>query len=146
MPEKQSGTNCFGLCSKLFSPVRKFPTLSLTFPAIKLKYLSFFYDYFIALYHFIFIKVEFFHMNLCFQRKKLWGNVCLYNHGDTYLFRFTFFTPTCKFPFFRRISLKTKLLPLISQTLTFFTLLSFWLSRCFKLCFRLSFQLVTWRF
>ena len=35
MPEKQTGTNCFGLCSKLFSLVRKFPTLlSLTFTEV----------------------------------------------------------------------------------------------------------------
>ena len=45
--------------------------------------------------------------------------MCVYNHGDTYLFRFNFFTPLCKFPFIRRISEETKLLPSISQMLAF---------------------------
>ena len=73
--------------------------------------------------------------------KKLWGNVCLQPRRYVSI-SLHFFTPTCKFPFIRWISLETKLLPLISQMLSFFPLLSFWLSRFFKLCFRLSFQLV----
>ena len=44
-----------------------------------------------------------------------------------------------KLPFIQQISLETRMWPLISQMLPFLGSLFFWLSRFFKLCFRLFF-------
>ena len=43
---------------------------------------------FLALY-IIFMKAQFFHVNLRFKRKKM-KKCCIYNHGDMYLFHFTY--------------------------------------------------------
>ena len=45
------------------------------------------------LLHFIlycFVQAEFFHVNLCFQKEKTSRKQCVYNHGNLYLFRFTY--------------------------------------------------------
>ena len=82
-----------------------------------------------------------------FKSKKLWGNVCLQPWWQVSI-SLHFFTPTCKFPFIRRISLQTKMLPLISlQMLAFLGtvfIIYYFVSGCFKLCFRLHFNL--WKF
>ena len=71
---------------------------------------------FLALY-IIFMKPQFFHMNLRFQKEKKWRNVvftttviCIY---------FTSLTLVCKLSFIQRILPETNMSPLISQMLAF---------------------------
>ena len=61
-------------------------------------------------------------MNLCFQKElKNFEEMCVYNHGDTYLLHFTFFPLHANSPssIMQCILLETKTLPLISQMLAF---------------------------
>ena len=51
--------------------------------------LTFFTDLFrFILYYFV--QAEFFHANLRFQKEKTSRKRCVYNHGNLYLFRFTY--------------------------------------------------------
>ena len=86
--------------------------------------LAFFPTHRFALCHFIFLKAEFFHMNLCFQKEKTLRK-CVFIQPRRYItimfisLSLHFFIPTCKFPFIQRILLEAIVLPLISQMLAF---------------------------
>ena len=73
----------------LFLSVWKSPTLSLTFHDTEISWL--FNDISTICFSFhIFVTAEFFHVNLPFQKENTWKKHCVYNHGNTYLFRFTY--------------------------------------------------------
>ena len=84
--------NCARSC---FFSVCKSPTQSLTqtdLLSIELKYPDFFLPLF-HLFRFIlyyFVQAEFFHANSRFQKEKTWRKRCVYNHGNSHLFPFTY--------------------------------------------------------
>ena len=76
MRKTDGKSNCFKLCWKLFLLVCKSPTLLLTFHETEISWL--FYDFSICFvsFYIIFVKAEFFHLNLHLQKEKnLRGNV-----------------------------------------------------------------------
>ena len=106
----------FELCSMLFLSVWKSPTLSLTFHDTEISWL--FNDISIICISFhIFVKAEFFHVNLPFQKENtgLGGNIVF----TTMAIQFASLTLIFKLPFFQWTSLETKILPLMSQMLAF---------------------------
>ena len=121
MPERQMGSRditvlkCAWSCFNQYENLLPFCLLS-----IRLKYILAFFTTSICFISYILLKAEFFHVNLRFKRKKLWGNVvfttaaiiCIYFASLDHEF-------ICKFPSIHWISLETKLLPLISQMLAF---------------------------
>ena len=92
MPERQTGSWTVSKCTWrcFYQSAIKSPTLSLTFHQNEISWL--FYDFsicFVSLY-IIFVKAEFFHVNWSFQKEKTLRKRCVYNHGDMYLFCFTY--------------------------------------------------------
>ena len=60
--------------------------------SIELKYPDFFLPLFdlLGFILYYFVQAEFFHANLRFQKEKTSRKRCVYNHGNLYLFRFTY--------------------------------------------------------
>jgi len=117
VPEKQTGSRMVsnGAQSCFYQYANRLPFRLLS---IKLKYLSFFTTFrFAVSFYITFVKAEFFHENLRFQKEKTLRKRCVYSDGDTCLFRFTY--TYIEFPFIWQISLDTKMSPLISQMLAF---------------------------
>jgi len=65
---KQEGKLFRIVLKVVFISICKLPTFLFTFHQTFFKYLAFFQTFRFALYHFIFLKAEFFHVNLCFQK------------------------------------------------------------------------------
>ena len=60
--------------------------------SIELKYPDLFlplFDLFCFILYY-FVQAEFFHANLRFQKEKNFEETCVYNHGNSHLFRFTY--------------------------------------------------------
>ena len=87
--------------------------------SIELKYPDFFsplFD-FLRFILFYFVQTEFLYGNIRFQKEKTSRKRCVYNHGNLYLFRFTY--AYMQLLFNRWISLETKMSILNSQMLAF---------------------------
>ena len=69
IPEKQTGSQTVSDSVVLKVVFISMQTLLLTFHQTEISWL-FLTTFLFALYHFIFLKAEFFHMNLCFQKEK----------------------------------------------------------------------------
>ena len=91
MPEKQSGSrmvlNCTRSC--FYQYANHLPNHLLS---IKLKYPDFFYHFSICFvsFYIILCKLSSFMRIYAFKRKKTSRKRCVYNHGNLYLFRFTY--------------------------------------------------------
>jgi len=76
MRKTNDKSNCFELRWKLFLLVCKSPTLSLTFHETEISWLFYEFSVCFVSFYIIFVKAEFFHVNLCLQKeKKFQGNV-----------------------------------------------------------------------
>ena len=90
MPQKQAGSqkvlNCVRCCFYRYGNLLPF-----CWPSIKLKYANFLTTFWFSAFHFIFfVKAEFFHVNLPFQKENTWRKHCVYNHGNTIRFTYTY--------------------------------------------------------
>ena len=147
IPEKQKGSQTVSDCaqSRFYQFMQITHTLLLTYHQTEISWL-FFPTFLFALYHCIFLKAEFFHMNLCFQKDKTLRKImCVYTTTaiHNYLFRFTFLPLHANSPSSSRFRWRQKCCLWFLGCLHFGApcLELFWLSRFFKLCFRLHFNL-----
>ena len=141
MPEKQSGRrtvlNCTWSC--FYQYPNHLPNHVLS---IELKYPDFFYHFSICfiLFYIILWKLISFMQIYAFKRKKTSRKRCVYNHGNSYLFRFTYTKmqitvhPGCSSTRFRWRQNRRLWIP---RCLPFWAPFLFWLSRFYKLSFRL---------
>ena len=135
LPEKQTGiwtvSNCARCC---FLSICKSSNLSLTFHQTEISWLFLpLFDLLrITLYYFV--QAEFFHVNLRSQKEKTSRKLCVYNHGDSYLFRFTYtyanYPSSGGFPWRQKYRLA------FPRCLPFGVPFLFWLWRFYKLWFR----------
>ena len=91
MPEKQSGSRMVLNCTRsCFYQYANHLHNHLLF--IKLKYPDFFYRFSIcfASFYIILCKLSSFMLIYAFKKKKTLRKRCVYNHGNSYLFRFTY--------------------------------------------------------
>ena len=90
MPEKQSGSQAVLDCTR--SCFYQYANnLSNHILSIELKYPDLFLPLFDLLRFILnFVQAEFFHANLLFQKEKNSRKRCVYNHGNSYLFHFTY--------------------------------------------------------
>ena len=74
---------------QITSPITYFPSNwnILTFFTA---FLPLFYRDLLRVILYYFVQAEFFHANLRFQKEKTSRKRCVYNHGNSYLFRFTY--------------------------------------------------------
>ena len=112
IPEKQTGSQT--VFYLIFISICKLPTLLLTFHQTEISWL-FFRLFRFALYHFIIFKSWILSYEFMLSKGKNFEVMCVtYNHGDRYLFCVIFLPLNMHISFIPRISLGTKMMPLIS--------------------------------
>ena len=128
------------LHSNLFSSVCKLPILS-----IKLKYPGFFTSFqFSSLHYVLFLwKYNSFMGIYAFKRKKKLKKHCVYNHGNSCLFCFTYTYKYANYTSFRRFRWRQKCLLWFLRCLPFGPPFLFWLSEFFSFASEFSFQCFT---
>ena len=137
MPEKQSGSQ------KVLNSARScFHQYANHLPdhllSIELKYADFFYHFSICFvsFYILLCKLSSFMRLYAFKRKKTLRKRCVYNHGNSYQFCFTYtyMQVTVHLPDFAGDKNVDFLIP---RCLLFWAPFLFWLSRFYRLSFRL---------
>ena len=128
------------MCSNLFSSVCKLPILS-----IKLKYPGFFTSFQFSLLHYVLFLWKYNSVMgiYAFKRKKNLKKHCVYNHGNSCLFCFTYTYKYANYTSFRRLRCRQKCLLWFLRCLPFGPSFLFWLSEFFSFASEFSFQCFT---